>query len=100
LHWQVLRQPQFDDDLVFTLTDEAGRIISRWPALPPINGEWPTSQWPAAYWVQDRLDLPITSELPPGQFNLQVSWLARKTESVSFNPDPARFDLGRVTITN
>ncbi|MCK6624226.1 MAG: glycosyltransferase family 39 protein [Anaerolineae bacterium] len=103
LHWQVLQPPQQDYRLQFFLTHEQGEILYRWPALPPINGEWPTRRWPADYWVQDRLNLPLGADVPPGQFRLRAIWIAEETQSVpavvSGEAWPG-FDLGWVTVTN
>ncbi|MBE7473787.1 MAG: glycosyltransferase family 39 protein [Anaerolineales bacterium] len=103
LHWQVLQSPPQDYRLQFSLTNEQGETLYRWPALPPINGEWPTRQWPADYWVQDRFDLPLATDVPPGQFRLRAAWVAEETPSV-----PAAvsgelwpgFDLGQVIVTS
>jgi hypothetical protein len=103
LHWQVLQPPQQDYRLEFFLINDQAEILYRWPALEPINGEWPTRHWPAHYWVQDRLDLPLEADTPPGQFALRASWLAEETQP----PQPADvgqfwagFDLGRVTVSS
>jgi hypothetical protein len=99
LHWQILRPPRQDYRLEFTLVevDAAGEpaTVYRWPALEPIGGEWPTSQWPADYWVQDRLALPINAEVPGGQFRLLVTWVGLDAAKVS-----PIFDLGIIHVTN
>ncbi|NJN97167.1 MAG: hypothetical protein HC875_25270 [Anaerolineales bacterium] len=99
LHWQVLQPPPQDYRLQFFLTDEQGETVYRWPDLPPINGEWPTRQWPADYWVQDRLDLPWGADVPPGQFRLRATWVAGETQSTSGQTWPG-FDLGWITVTS
>ncbi len=75
LHWQVARQPAQDYRLHLFLADAAGRALYRWPPLSPLDGEWPTTGWPAGYWVQDRLALPITTAAPAGSHSLRLKWL-------------------------
>ncbi len=97
LYWQVLNQPQTDYRLQFYLTQpEAGESappVYRWPLVAPVNGHWPTSRWPAAYWVQDRLRLPVGPDVPPGQFNLRVAWVAEDAAIPA-----ADFNLGLIMI--
>lgn len=103
LHWQVLQPPQEDYHLeIFLVNDQMERVY-RWPALEPINGEWPTYQWPVDYWVQDRLDLVIGDDAPRGQFTLRAAWVSET--GGSFQPAnsgqlSASFELERVTITD
>ncbi|GIK40050.1 MAG: hypothetical protein BroJett011_38830 [Chloroflexota bacterium] len=103
LHWQVLQPPQADYHLEFFLVDDQMEIVYRWPALAPINGEWPTRQWPADYWVQDRLDLVVGDDAPRGQFTLRAAWVSETGgPSQPANPgaSSASFELERVTITD
>jgi hypothetical protein len=105
LYWQVLRQPQQNYRLEFFLVNKADpspEAVYRWPALEPINGEWPTSLWPANYWFQDRVSLPLGADTPLGQFNLQVAWIAEDmphSQSLSVNKISTGFELGAITIT-
>jgi 4-amino-4-deoxy-L-arabinose transferase-like glycosyltransferase len=105
LHWQVLQQPQQNYRLEFYLVnkdDPAPEARYRWPAIEPINGEWPTSQWPANYWFQDRVSLPLGADIPRGQFILQVAWRAEDIPPAQSSDTPktfSGFELGAVTIT-
>ncbi len=85
LHWQVLKQPQQDYMFQFFLAGEQNEPVPvyRWPPVSPIGGEWPTSQWPAGYWVQDRLDLPVSSDMPAGRFKLWLSLVPQEAVSSS-----------------
>jgi hypothetical protein len=103
LHWQVLQPPQGDYHLEFFLVNNHMEIVYRWPVLKPINGEWPTHQWPVDYWVQDRLDLVVGDDTPRGQFTLRVAWVSETGgPSQPANPgeSSASFELERVTITD
>jgi 4-amino-4-deoxy-L-arabinose transferase-like glycosyltransferase len=93
LHWQVLQQLGQDERLKFRLLDSQNQPIFEWPAIAPINGEWPTSQWPAGYWVQDRVDLPLGPEIPAGAYRLQLTW------SGQANSTQPVFDLGLFSLT-
>jgi hypothetical protein len=105
LYWQVLQQPQQNYRLEFYLVnkdDPAPEARYRWPALGPMNGEWPTSQWPANYWFQDRLSLPLGADTPLGQFSLQVAWSAEDMLQSQSSNTPKTFkgfELGAITIT-
>jgi hypothetical protein len=75
LHWQVLQQPQHDYHLQFFLGDDKANVVHSWAVLEPAGGEWPTSQWPSKYWVQDKLRLPISNGIPVGSFKLYAKWV-------------------------
>jgi hypothetical protein len=98
LHWQVLQPPAQNYRLEFFLVNEQVETIYPWSAVEPINGEWPTHQWPVNYWVQDRLSLPIGADTPPGQFTLYVAWVAGSTEP-SDPVEAEAFELGRIIVT-
>jgi hypothetical protein len=85
LHWEVLQQPQQDYQLHFFLTDEPDEPVPiyRWPPVSPIGGEWPTSHWPAGYWIQDRLELAVNSDIPAGRYKLWVSLTPSEATSSS-----------------
>jgi hypothetical protein len=94
LHWQVLQPPREDYALEFFLVDDQMKRVYRWPALEPINGEWPTHH---------RLDLVVGDDAPRGQFTLRVAWVSETGESSQpANPgeSSASFELERVTITD
>ncbi|MBI1876984.1 MAG: hypothetical protein HYR94_01885, partial [Chloroflexi bacterium] len=101
LHWQVLQPPSQNYRLEFFLANDQGQVVYRWPVLEPVNGEWPTSQWPANYWVQDRLSLPVEADAPLGQFTLRVAWIAEDTDppqAVTLGESSTGFELGKVTF--
>lgn len=89
LHWQVIRQPAQQYRLQFKLRNGAGAVVQRWPLTEPLGGEWPTQNWPAGYWVQDKLYLPLDPALSPGPFTLSGQWL-----DPSGRPVSPEFDLG------
>jgi hypothetical protein len=60
-----------------------------------VGGEWPTGGWPAGYWVQDRLDLPIGPDVPPGDFKLWLAWEAELAAPASTD---AAASLGMIHI--
>lgn len=72
LHWEVLQPIPRDVALEFFLIGANNQTLYPWPALPPMGGEWPTSQWPVGYWVQDRLDLPRLADIPVGRWRLWI----------------------------
>jgi hypothetical protein len=98
LHWQALEQPQADYQLQFSLQDYEGRLVYAWPWLEPVNGEWPTSQWPAHYWIQDKLSLPVGAEIPAGAFKLQAAWIAPQ-QPIFPLLSPEGFGLGDILVS-
>jgi hypothetical protein len=95
LYWQVLEQPHSDYRLQFSLRTPQNRQVYVWPLLNPINGEWPTQQWPAHYWVQDKLSLPVGADIPAGSFKLQVAWVPPHSQS---STSLEGFELGDIVV--
>jgi hypothetical protein len=95
LHWQVTQPPPGDYQLSFFLTNEAETeaAVFRWPDQLPLGGEWPTRTWPAGYWFQDRLALPISRDIPAGHFVLVGQWVDGAGKAVS-----ETFALGTIAI--
>lgn len=91
LHWQVLKPPQQNYQLEFSLL--AGEeLVYRWSLVQSSGGEWPTKAWPPDYWVQDRLDLPLPANLSTGHFILRGQWIAEEGQTGEM------FDLGPINI--
>lgn len=96
LHWQTLQQPAQNYRLAFMLVKDenaATQVVYQWTPLEPIGGEWPTSRWPAGYWVQDRLKLAISPDVPAGNFTLRLAWLTPENRLLP------GFNLGQIIIT-
>ncbi len=67
--WQSLA-PLTADYTVFTqLLDHQGRLVTGWDSQP-LGGYFPTSRWPANEIVTDLVQLPLPSDLPPGDYTL------------------------------
>jgi hypothetical protein len=96
LHWQVVHQPAQAYRLHFYLVDEAGQVAYRWPALPPLDGEWPTENWPSGYWVQDRPGLTMPTETPAGGYSLHVGWLPAGASPQASLPEG--YNLGQISL--
>jgi hypothetical protein len=72
--------------------------VYQWPPLEPIGGEWPTSQWPVNYWVQDKLRLPLGSDILAGSYQLRGVWLDEAGQAWLANTPEIGFELGPVVI--
>lgn len=69
LFWQSLA-PLTADYTVFTqLLDQQGRLVTGWDSQP-LGGYFPTSRWPANEIITDVVQLPLPSDLPPGDYTL------------------------------
>jgi len=93
LHWQVLRRPAQNYRLQFELLADGDEVAYRWPPVEPLGGEWATSNWPAEYWVQNKLSLPVGPDVPAGEFALRGRWLNPNGQPVG-----QPFGLGVVQI--
>ena len=98
LHWQVLQQPQQNYQLAFFLRPNKsvptqGDSAYHWAPIEPMGGEWPTEAWLAGHWLQDRLDLPLETTAPAGQFDLFGQWLDPRT-----GLETEVFELGAIMI--
>jgi hypothetical protein len=98
LHWHVLSRPQQDYKIRYVLVDDKAEVVYRWPALEPANGEWPTSQWPADYWVQDKLQLPVSPSVPAGNYTLQAILTGPAEPTRPAAETGPMYDLGPVLV--
>lgn len=98
LHWQVLQPPEQNYHMQIFLTDAGGKTAYQWPPFEPAGGEWATGQWPAEYWVQDKLTLPTGPEMQTGLFNLRMIWVTQENHQPSGITPGVGFDLGRLEI--
>jgi hypothetical protein len=78
LYWQAL--DKIDDDYtVFThLLDSEGRLRAQ-KDNPPLHGLLPTSAWEAEEILQDRYIIPLDSDLPPGEYQLEIGMYQLET---------------------
>lgn len=86
LHWQVLQSPDRNYRWQFLLArgpdGNPDAPVYRWSPVEPIGGEWPATQWPAGYWVQDKVQLPVGPEIPAGDFMLWLVPVGEQAEPV------------------
>ncbi len=69
VYWQTDASLK-DDYTIFTqLLDSQGSLVAGWDAQP-LDGYFPTSQWPAKEIVTDLVQLPLPADLPPGEYTL------------------------------
>jgi 4-amino-4-deoxy-L-arabinose transferase-like glycosyltransferase len=71
LHWQALRRPDLDYTVFVHLLDSQGRIVAQSDAQPGA-GNLPTSTWATAETVVDRMTLPLSDSLGPGDYRLAI----------------------------
>ncbi|MCB0166625.1 MAG: hypothetical protein KDI79_20520, partial [Anaerolineae bacterium] len=98
LHWQVMHPPAQDYRLQFFLTDPHSAEVYRWSPLPPVSDQWPTGQWPADYWFQDKITLPISPQTPVGLFDLHAAWVDPAVELAPADLLDRSFRLGSLKI--
>jgi hypothetical protein len=73
LTWQGLGNMEDDYTVFVQVLDEQDRIVGQEDSWP-LQGTFPTSQWPVGERVEDPYLVRLLEELPPGQYRLQVGW--------------------------
>jgi hypothetical protein len=78
LYWQAL--DRIDEDYtVFThLLDSEGRLRAQ-KDNPPVNGLLPTSAWEVGEIIQDRYIIPLSPDLPPDDYRLEIGMYQLET---------------------
>jgi 4-amino-4-deoxy-L-arabinose transferase-like glycosyltransferase len=73
LFWQA-RQPLTEDYSTFVhLTDREDAFTWQQDSQP-VNGLFPTSQWPTEVEVWDGREIAVPADTPPGRYRLEVGW--------------------------
>jgi hypothetical protein len=70
LTWRALA-PVGSYTVFVHLLDDTGRLRSQHDS-PPMNGRYPTQNWLAHQIIEDHIDLPLTPDLPPGEYRIVV----------------------------
>jgi hypothetical protein len=78
LTWQALAAVPRDYTLFLHLLDPADRIVGQIDGWP-VQGTYPTSQWPAGEFIQDPHRIPIAPDAAPGDYRLEVGWYTLET---------------------
>lgn len=71
LHWHAL-QPMSEDYVVFVHLIDA--LDSRWAQVDrqPTSGTHPTSHWVPGKVIEDRYEVPIPENIPPGRYQFRI----------------------------
>jgi hypothetical protein len=78
LTWQGLGNMDEDYTVFVQVLDEQERIVGQVDSWP-LQGTFPTSQWPVGERVEDPYLVQLSETLPPGQYRLQVGWYLLET---------------------
>ena len=71
LHWQALEPVAADYTVFVQLLDEAGQVRGQHDS-PPVNGQYPTSNWLPGQLVLDQTVLMLAPNLPTGEYRIAV----------------------------
>jgi 4-amino-4-deoxy-L-arabinose transferase-like glycosyltransferase len=73
LFWQA-RQPLAENYSTFVHLADRGDAFTWQEDGQPVNGLFPTSQWPVGVEVWDGREVPVPINAPPGRYRLEVGW--------------------------
>lgn len=73
LRWQALGPIDEDYTIFIQVLDNQDNIVGQVDAWP-LQGTYPTSQWPAGEVIVDTHVVQLKSDLAPGNYHLQVGW--------------------------
>ena len=73
LFWQA-RQPLAENYSIFVRLADRGDAFTWQEDGQPVNGFFPTSQWPVGVEVWDRREIAVPADAPPGRYRLEVGW--------------------------
>jgi hypothetical protein len=73
LWWDALESIPSDLTVFVHLVDEDQRVVANGDG-PPLEGGFPTSMWEAGDQIADPHVIPVTAELPEGQYAVVVGW--------------------------
>ena len=72
IYWRNTRQMNHDYVVRVTVKSPVGVIVAH-EDLGPLNGYWPTTQWPPGTQVIDYRDVRLPGGLPPGDYMVSLS---------------------------
>jgi 4-amino-4-deoxy-L-arabinose transferase-like glycosyltransferase len=103
LYWRLnAREPVPADYTVFLhVLNEQGVMVEGPADGPPLDGNWPTSAWIPGRTVVDPHTVALSSDLPPGSYNIQLGFYDPVTGSrlTAYRPDGTRWPDDMVIIT-
>jgi 4-amino-4-deoxy-L-arabinose transferase-like glycosyltransferase len=73
LFWQA-RQPLAENYSTFVRLTDRGDAFTWQEDGQPVNGLFPTSQWPTEVEVWDEREIAVPADAPPGRYRLEVGW--------------------------
>jgi hypothetical protein len=68
LYWQAIQVPEDNFSVSLRLYDETGQQVFKVDSQHPVLGTYPTSLWAAGEVVNDYYEIPLSSNLPPGEY--------------------------------
>jgi len=73
LRWQALARLDEDYTIFIQVLDSQDNIVGQVDSWP-VQGTYPTSQWPAGEVIVDTHVVQLKSSMAPGNYRLQVGW--------------------------
>ncbi len=96
LHWLADQAPSADWTVFIHLVDPAsGEVVAGFDSRPGA-GSLPTGRWRPGWRVLDEYQVPLPSDLPPGDYGLRMGLY--QLDGPRLPADDAGFELGLVTI--
>lgn len=103
LYWQPLADLQRDYTVFVHVVDSAGSVYAQWDSQP-VFGFYTTGLWRKDAIVTDLYPIHLPANTPPGEYQLEVGWLAGAQERLSVldahgQPGSDSLIFGKVLVT-
>ncbi|TEU21896.1 MAG: hypothetical protein E3J21_01250 [Anaerolineales bacterium] len=99
LFWQALKAMDKDYTVFIHLVDPPDHIWGQ-KDNPPVDGFYPTTTWEEGEIVRDQYDLGVSSDTPPGQYQIEVGmYLAETGERLSVLAEDGSVRADKIMLT-
>jgi hypothetical protein len=72
-HWQALQPMSYDFTNFIHMVDAENRVVAQ-SDVQPGQGQWPTTTWYPNEWITDQVQLLVSSNISPGDYQLRLGW--------------------------
>ncbi len=84
LYWRTDKKLTMDYTINVSVKDASGKVVKS-DALGPLNGFWPTTEWPANTDIIDYRDIRLPGGLTPGKYSVTLQIYAKDHPKTPLN---------------